>query len=296
MMVAASIVTYNPELESLKQNLEALLDQVDVIFIVDNASDNISEIEATVKNLKQFDIVIKKYEVNRGLAYALNEAFILADQYCCEWLITMDQDSSISEGYVEECINIIKTNNDTKIGIVCPEVRDKNTYDANNTELQQINRENLSKEVACITSGSFTNVKAGIACGGFDNSMFIDQIDYDFCFNLIRDGFSIYKSNKIFINHELGRTERKKFFGLEYLTTNHSSKRLYYIYRNYFILRKKHCKQYEENQEVKEWFNKQGLRLLYRPVKILLSEKNKIHKLKSIISGVLDGIKIKTNN
>ncbi|MBV1756288.1 MAG: glycosyltransferase [Dethiosulfatibacter sp.] len=291
MKVAASIVTYNPDLGSLKQNLESLLNQVEIVFIIDNASDNINDIKILLNDYCDYDIELVEYKSNKGLAYALNNALSLANDYKCDWIITMDQDSCISKGYTTECQRLIEIINNDKIGIICSEIRDKNVYDSSKLELYNLNEKTFNKEIACITSGSFTNVKAGIACGGFDNSMFIDQIDYDFCFKLINGGFTIFKANNIFILHELGKTVRKNLAGINYLTTNHSPKRLYYIYRNYFILRKNHINLISSNQEVKKWFKKQGLRLAYRPFKILFSEKDKFKKSKSIIVGIFEGLR-----
>jgi len=294
MKIAASIVTFNPEIEKLTQNIKALIGQVDTIIIIDNASGNIEAVRELIKNYDEEKIVFKEYAKNYGLAYALNDALNIAFQGGYEWLVTMDQDSSLCDGYVNTCRRLLKEIKDDKIGIICSDVRDINTYKKDTpTQSYSSNKEvSYFKEVACITSGAFTNVKAGIECGGFDNSMFIDQIDYDFCFNLRNHGYFIYRSNDIYINHELGRIEQKKFLGLKYLTTNHSATRLYYIYRNYFIIKKKHLTLARRDNEVKRWFRQQGVRLAYRPLKIILAERDRLNKIKSIFRGIVAGIKI----
>ena len=45
---AAGIVTYNPEIERLQENLKAASKQVDFVLIYDNASKNIDEIEKVI--------------------------------------------------------------------------------------------------------------------------------------------------------------------------------------------------------------------------------------------------------
>lgn len=293
MKIAASIVTFNPEFDRLTQNIEALICQVDNIIIIDNASENIEAIRKLLGDYNKEKIILREYPNNYGLAYALNEAFNIAFQGEFEWLVTMDQDSSLSEGYVDTCRRLIKEIKDNRIGIICSDVRDLNGY-KNDTPIRSYSNNEVScfREIACITSGAFTNVKAGIECGGFDNSMFIDQIDYDLCFKLRSCGYSIYRSNDIYINHELGRIEQKNLLGVRYLTTNHSAMRLYYIYRNYFVIKKNHWNLARRDRDVKKWFKQQGLRLAYRPLKIIIAERDKLNKIRSIIRGVVAGMKI----
>ena len=43
--ILSVIVTYNPEINRLKQNLENIINQVDEVIIIDNNSDNIGLIQ-----------------------------------------------------------------------------------------------------------------------------------------------------------------------------------------------------------------------------------------------------------
>ena len=43
--INAGIVTYNPDMDRLSTNVEAIIKQVDYLTIVDNASDNITDID-----------------------------------------------------------------------------------------------------------------------------------------------------------------------------------------------------------------------------------------------------------
>ncbi|WP_419881719.1 glycosyltransferase family 2 protein [Peribacillus sp. B-H-3] len=289
MRTAGSIVTYNPEILRLKENIDALISQVNLLVIIDNNSENIEAIEKSLHQYSYNKVILIKYKCNKGLAYALNNALKVALENKCQWLLTMDQDSVISRNYVDECKNIIVNNSDKNIGIISPVVIDRNI---NNVSPQTYiaNEEKCTNLVTCITSGAFTNVNASIDCGGFDNDLFIDQIDYDLCLKLRASGYFTFRLNSSNIIHELGRIAESKIMGFKYLTTNHSSKRLYYIYRNYLIIRKRYLTLIKSDKEVKIWFKQQGLRLLYRPFKIILSEKMKTEKILSIVNGVRDGI------
>ena len=113
-----------------------------------------------------------------------------------------------------------------------------------------------------INSGSLVNVKAWSDVGGYDERLFIDSIDYDFCRRLKRKGWEILQSNNLYFEHSLG--DRKKIlWGLfnyssykEFRHSNIMQSRLYLynkfkennlssdFLKNRFILISKIIKQY----------------------------------------------------
>ncbi|MGN6442229.1 MAG: hypothetical protein ACTHL6_10080, partial [Arthrobacter sp.] len=48
----AAIVTFNPDPQRLKDNLETLPPQVDELLIIDNGSNNLAEIRALINELE----------------------------------------------------------------------------------------------------------------------------------------------------------------------------------------------------------------------------------------------------
>ena len=47
--ISASIVTFNPDIDRLKENLDAISSQVHAVYLVDNGSENADEIASLVK-------------------------------------------------------------------------------------------------------------------------------------------------------------------------------------------------------------------------------------------------------
>ena len=65
-MISSITVTYNPDIECLRQQLLSVRKQVELCVIVDNGSNNIIEI----KNLNhEFDFHLIQFNENYGLAY-----------------------------------------------------------------------------------------------------------------------------------------------------------------------------------------------------------------------------------
>jgi len=50
--VCAGIVLYNPSLDRLKENIKSIYNQVEEVFVVDNASNNLMEIKKYFQNIK----------------------------------------------------------------------------------------------------------------------------------------------------------------------------------------------------------------------------------------------------
>ena len=60
--VAAGITLFNPDIELLKENIDSIKEQVNLIILIDNASRNINHIESILTNY--CDIVLIKNDKN----------------------------------------------------------------------------------------------------------------------------------------------------------------------------------------------------------------------------------------
>ena len=83
-----------------------------------------------------------------------------------------------------------------------------------------------------MASGNLVNAKAYKKIKGFNEDMFIDCVDFDFCLNMRKHGYQILQLNFVRLKHYLGNTVKKRFLGLTMYADNHSSMRKYYEVRN----------------------------------------------------------------
>lgn len=279
-LTAAGIVLYNPDINRMKENINAIINQVDYVILVDNGSKNKSDIEAAIEHSfhNSDKLIINFSEKNNGIAWALNQIFKIAEEQSVKWVLTLDQDSvcpsDIIEGYIKYSTSISKN----KIGILCPTIVDKNAGilegDVHKTE--EIKR--------CITSGSFTSLAAWKQLSGFDEKMFIDGVDFDFCDRLRMNGYKIIRIGSISLTHELGKITTHRFLFKTVKVQNHSAPRKYYIVRNRFYVSRK-----EKNTFA-------ILTSFFFVIKfsatIVLFEKNRRKKLKAVFKGMCDGLKL----
>lgn len=267
MMYSAGIVTYNPSPERLTVNMKALLAEpgIGMLFVVDNGSANIDIVRKLVSGNDRIKLI--ENGKNQGIAYALN---VLCRQAKCDgygWLLTMDQDSVISEGYLSHYDRLTIHQN---AGIICCRVEDRNfgrMYNAPTEGYDMVER--------CITSGSLMNLSVWEELGGFDESLFIDGVDFDYCMNLREHGYSIIRSGQAFILHEVGHGRHIRLFGHNALVMNHNESRLYYIARNYLYIGMKHG-------QFPKWRKEVAKRMLI----VLLFETGRFGKLRSMFRGI----------
>lgn len=277
--ICAGIVSYNPDINKMMMNYHAIKPQVDVIIIVDNGSENIGELKEHLK-LKKDTILIENSK-NEGIAKALNQIFTRARECCYKWVLTLDQDSVCSSDIISTYIKHLSLE---KVGILCPKV----IYEEKDTERKSYLTHGFDAESnsvdACMTSGSLTSVEAWTVCGKFDEWMFIDLVDNDFCMRLKKHDYKILRINSATIRHQLGTQETiKLFYGIKIIIYNHSPTRNYYFVRNSIYLIKKHWK-------ISNCFHNLGI-LIYWESKKLAFEKRKMENLKSLIKGIKDGCK-----
>ena len=97
--VCAGVVTYNPDLDVLKNNLESLCPQVKFLYVVDNGSKNVDEIGTLLNTIPNTQLYLNGD--NLGIAQALNRLCGIAEKNGFHWILTMDQDSLCDPMMVE---------------------------------------------------------------------------------------------------------------------------------------------------------------------------------------------------
>lgn len=277
--VYAGIITYNPDISRLTLNLDAILPQVDRVVIVDNHSGNIGEIALITGADNR--ITLLRNRKNHGVAKALNQIMEFADQNHAEWVLTLDQDSVVAGGLVEQYLQYTCF---SKIGMMSCLVRDRNAEGLVDGSEKAAGRSRYMVVKQCITSGCFTRVEAWKEAGGYDEKMFIDYVDFDLCTTLRERGYVIIRLNYEGLLHELGNRKVVKVFGVKHIAMNHSPMRKYYIVRNVIYYGKKHRKSVSRLHEARVVLGFIALTLLAEP--------NKIKNAKAMLRGIYDAGKM----
>ena len=275
--VLVGIVSYNPDIYQFLANLSKIQLTTDNLLIVDNNSSNFKDF------YNQLDIKKINYihnNKNLGIATALNQIFNYAKKNGYNWVLTLDQDSIIDEKLISEYEKYIDL---PKVGILTCNISDKDfgvPIDDFVDSITLVNR--------CITSGSFVSVQAYSECGGFDDWMFIDCVDFDFCENLIRHKYKIYKIPFFGLKHKIGDMKERIFFFRKILILNEKPLRHFYMARNCYYFSRKYK---QPNYVYKEFAYE-----LKQRIKVILYEDEKIQKLKYRMKGIKEAKEYVRNN
>ena len=287
----AGIVTYNPNIDRLKENVKSIANQVKCLYIVDNNSNNYSDIAGLVGKFN--NITLCHNEENMGIAQALNKIMEYSEKEGANWTLLLDQDSVVPDNIVQSYNKYISLE---KAGVLCAQIFDNNATNkiVVNTDIQEVG--------ICLTSGSYVNVKVWASVGKFREELFIDSVDNEYSIRLYFKGYKTYRINEVVLNHELGLSQKKVFKSV----TNHNSLRRYYIARNsvlvanYFdeyLTRKKVEKRDRKKLNVFFDYHISPTRIYLRQLQfmllVVLYEKGKLRKLVAIVKGIIDANKMK---
>ncbi len=276
--VLAGIVTYNPDIRRLQENIEELLKQVKYVYVVDNGSQNVKEVE-TLINAHTGIIKLKKYENNKGIAQALKDIMEYSKDKDFKWVLSLDQDSIIENGLVNKYIEVCNLPECADVGMFTCLIKDRNFDDKKYEEQKQ----DLIEVSYCITSAAFTNVDKYFETDGYDPSFFIDAVDFDICYALQDIGYRICRINYTGLYHEVGHGENHHFLWKKIVVYHQKPFRIYYYSRNMVLMQKKHKKKYKFRRLIK---NEMALF-----IRVLLYEDHKKDKIKAFFCGIGDANK-----
>lgn len=271
MDIITGIVLFNPDIEQLKRNLTENLKYSNKIILINNNSNNSSLINKEFQNER---IIILNNDKNLGIASALNQIydFVLKNNF--KYLLTLDQDSFFSE---ENFKKLMIHSNEKDCAILCPKIIDlnKRTNGEHEVGIKEVER--------CITSGSLMIMEKCKEIGRFDEKMFIDYVDFDYCKRIRLNKYKIIRVYDSIIEHEIGKRSQKKFLFWNVYPTNHNSFRVYYYSRNicYYL------KKFKGKMSFKEK-NREYIYLIWKEISIILYEQHKLDKTKAFFKGIKD--------
>lgn len=279
MKLVAIVVIFNPNLEEVIANILSYIDDVEKLLLYRNSKTDI----ITAKELEPF---IYKLEYlgngdNVGIASALSSGAKWMIDNDFTHLLTLDQDSYFDSGQLRKFRLLVANSQTQDVGIYAanPSNRGNLTYDSSSQYV----------EVAdAITSGSIFSRLVFEECGLFANELFIDAVDYEFCYRALSlKGLKTIVYPEVVLKHEVGYPH-KIIFGLT--CDNYSAFRTYFIIRNHIIIWKRYPRLFP--YKYKKTLIK--MHVIYRLITIILGEADKLMKIKAISVGIIHGLFGKT--
>lgn len=277
MKLASAVVLYNPD-KSILDNIQTYLPFSDVLYVMDNSSQDLEFVDE-IKKLTKVEYI--SMHGNQGIAAALKAATekAIADGY--DFLLTMDQDSK----YPTEDFKYVKdylTKLEPDVALVSI------NYTGSGFPSNDKGKSFVQSCPECITSGTIMNLKAYQNVFGFNADLFVDYVDLDLSFQFLERNFRLIVFPNILLEHSLGEVQNFKFLWINRVRCIHSPLRYYYAQRNSLYLKKYKSKTYnaffKKSRHYKDFS-------FFNILKKILLQKNHFHIYKMIRRGIHDGKK-----
>ncbi len=233
--ICGLVTLYNPQ-ENYLLNISTFSRFLDRLFVVDNSPAEQSVNHAAL--LQRFpNAVLLSTGKNLGIATAINLGIKAALKHNAHWLLTMDQDSYFCPLQAERFFCSVNFVDKERAAILSPQ--------HNPTQLDDGPCSFEETEVAW-TSGNLLNLELIQKIGLFDEKLFIDSVDHDYCFRVNLSGFKVLQATNCYLVHPpLGEKSSGNFLGKKKNNYDtHSPKRMYFIIRNGLYLSRKYKSEY----------------------------------------------------
>ena len=284
--ICAVMVVYNPD-PTLEQNIRALSSEIASLIVVDNNSEpTIRSMIASLSAGCNFEVIWNRENI--GLSAGLNTAIrrALANQQY-QWIATFDQDSRVSPGFSEAMVAAYTACPfRDKVAMIAPHhlLSSERAADEPDDGLQ------FREIPVALQSGSLFRRSALKDVGLFDESFFIDYVDFEFCLRLRRRGFRIIEATGAPIHHRVGTPTIHTFLNKTCMVFNHSPVRRYYAARNRLRVYGRYL--FSDPRwivhDMWSWFKE--------VVKLALFEENRLEKLAYMARGGWDALRGRGGN
>jgi rhamnosyltransferase len=297
---AAVVVGYNPNQTVIINLLNVLSLQVGKIILVDNGG---------CVNLIDFDnfetnkIEYINFGENRGLGAALNCGFQIALKLGYKFVAMFDQDSNPEPHHVHKLISAHQVLTD--MGINCAAIgpiffdRRENVkvyfpfYHEEENKIIKYKSWNSSERLVpvdtLITSGMLVKIKVWEDGFIFNEWLFVDQTDNEWCFRVRKSGYLLFGCMDVEMGHALSDSTPIRKFGFSFF--RYSPIRRYYYYRSTMYLICLHTTSIRW-----KWRLIVGLIIRF-PMNVII-DNWKFESLKMMLKGILDGLResVKSSN
>ncbi|WP_299980342.1 glycosyltransferase family 2 protein [uncultured Pseudoteredinibacter sp.] len=234
------VVSYQPDLDQLKNLLDSLAKQSHVC-LVDNGSRQAEEIAQLAESRVQFFF---PQSSNIGLADALNIGIQCAEVESYQAVLLFDQDSTPVGDYAANMVGVydsLQSESRHRCAVIGPRLLDPETGSRTDFKLfsglvakadKQLDElAGVYESSFVITSGSYIPLDIIRRVGPMRSSYFIDNIDLEWCFRATSMGLLVLGSDNVSLIHSIGEKQENTLFkrlGFKH----HNPKRFYYTTRN----------------------------------------------------------------
>ncbi len=281
------LVAYNSTKQDLSPAVNELLRQTSFLVICNNSKVDLIYHHPRIRVLNFGD--------NLGIARAQTLGMTWAYEDGADFVLQMDQDSLPDPDMVkllhESYLALLSAN--YNVGLIGPRDYDRYTKKLHSTSSNPAScqKGKLVPEFeeivfvdSALSSGSLIPKKSFQAIGGMLDELFIDVVDFEYCWRLQANGFLIVRNNKARLAHRFGEG-RKSILGIFDVPVS-SPIRHYYQFRNVLYL-------FNRSYVPTNWKVRSVFKMIKRILFYPLILNNGMERFKYMLLGIKDGFRKK---
>lgn len=290
MEIFAVVISYNPSIQMLNAEYESIAPQVEKIIYIDNYSNNREIIKKWIEDKPKAKAIW--LNSNEGIGVAQNAGIRVALDEGASHIIIFDQDSVVSNDFVEKLYNAeqFALNEGINVGITGPiyfSHDDSYEYPIMSIEDGKFvkihtNSFTIYRKVShIIASGSLIRREVFEKIGLLTESFFIGYIDHEYCFRASHFGYDTIVTKAACMKHQLG-DRQILLFGRKIGV--YSPFRRYFDCRNTLLIQK--------NEYLPKVYKRHYFKLvLGKFILSCLIGPKRLKQLKYCLTGFKDGLK-----
>ncbi len=231
MNTIALVTLFFPD-ENVKNNIIQFSHLVEKVVLLDNTPDSDNSI--LFSEIEKTEYIA--YKENLGLSLAFNHYLKTLTENC--YIIFFDQDSFCPGNLIAQLKNDYQIcyNKLGKKGIIGPAYFEKNANKLMIPKQKNLVENGVYEVKSIITSGMFTELDVIKSSGFWNDEIFLDMADWDFCWRVLKSGFFCCLTTNAVLTHTLGKSVHR-FAGIK--LKEGASFRVYYQTRDcLYLLRK----------------------------------------------------------
>jgi rhamnosyltransferase len=172
---------------------------------------------------------------NLGTAGGLNRLAALAKHHDIQWMFYFDQDSTFDIHFYGRLQDVAEIAAVMGLAAVGSTIHERSTIQPEEPK----NR--IAPARYLIASGTLFGVGAWEGVGQFDESLFLDTVDHEWCLRARVRGYRLGQAPTLALSHRIGRNQRA-ILGGRIQPTQHPSWRRELMWRNSIILTRRYWK------------------------------------------------------
>lgn len=270
------VTLYNPKFKDVVDNIKRYLSDLDTLIIWDNSplEKNLKSIITALLGNEAEKVIWHGDGKNHFIAQAINYAWHYAAEHSFDLLLIMDQDSQWENfSTYRQKIDTMMTSGELYV---------YKPYVIGDDELEITGPIVFRRRF--INSGTVFPVDILDKLGGADETFALDALDTDMSIRTIQSHFKIACLTDCHLHHVIGQPKMSRIFRIS--TKDYGRFRTYSITRSHII-----C--YRKN---KEWMNDEEKMIFFKEIiiwkliRIVLVESDKLGRMKMYLKGIKDGL------